>query len=508
MRAAAVFTTWLVAFIGATGSAAAASSPGCTAVNQNGPVEVGISTSMAVFFNLGQAASYWNVGDSIGFAGSPKTQVNNSSSDIQDTRDGNTVFASDGAATYVIQPGETGDTFEMGLSTIDSVITFDLACTPAGPGPIVTAISPVRGGPAGGTSVAITGQNFTGATAVAFGSTAAAAFTVSSATQITATSPAGIGTVDVTVTTPSGTSPTSSADQFIYATTNTHDFNGDGKSDIAWRDTSGNLAAWLMNGGAVLQSAGLGAVPSSFSIIGQHDFNGDGKADVLWRDSSGNVSMWLMNGAAVGSAAAVGNLTSNWTLSGTGDLNGDGKGDLLWRDSNTGTVAVWFMNGATIASTASFGALPSTWTIVGDANGEILWRDSSGDIALWGVQGGQVTSSSGLGTVTGNFVVQGVGDFNGDGKLDILWRDTNSGALSIWFTNGTQVTSGASVGTLPSNWSVAQVGDYNGDGKSDILLLDNAGDLAVWEMNGAAVSSSLPISNVGPTWTVQNLNAH
>jgi hypothetical protein len=82
---------------------------------------------------------------------------------------------------------------------------------------------------------------------------------------------------------------------------------------------------------------------------------------------------------------------------------------------------------------------------------------------------------------------QGVGDFNGDDAVDILWRDTNSGALSIWFTNGTQVTSGAAVGTLLSNWSVAQVGDYNGDGKSDILLLDNVGDLAVWEMNGHGV---------------------
>ena len=145
--------------------------------------------------------------------------------------------------------------------------------------------------------------------------------------------------------------------------TATHDFNGDGKSDILWRNTSGNVAAWLMNGGTVSQSAALGTVPSSFSIIGQHDFNGDGKADVLWRDTSGNISMWFMNGAAVASAAAVGNLTSNWTLYGTGDLNGDGKGDLLWRDSNTGTVAVWFMNGATVASTAIFGALPSNWTI-------------------------------------------------------------------------------------------------------------------------------------------------
>ena len=92
---------------------------------------------------------------------------------------------------------------------------------------------------------------------------------------------------------------------------------------------------------------------------------------------------------------------------------------------------------------ANFGAVPSNWTILGDANSGILWRDTAGDIALWGVQNGQVTSATGLGTVTSNFVVQGVGDFNGDGKIDILWRDTNSGALSIWFTNGTQVTSAA-----------------------------------------------------------------
>ena len=290
--------------------------------------------------------------------------------------------------------------------------------------------------------------------------------------------------------------------------TGTHDFSGDGKSDILWRNTSGGLAVWLMNGGTVSQSAGLGTLPSSYSIIGQHDFNEDGKTDVLWRDTSGNVSMWLMNGAAVSSAAAVGNLTSNWALYGTGDLNGDGYGDLLWRDSNTGTVAVWFMNGATVAATAVFGALPSSWTILGDGYGDILWRDSAGDIALWGVQNGQVTSSSGLGTVTSNFVVQGIGDFNGDGKIDILWRDTNSGALSIWFTDGTQVTSAGIVSTLPSNWSVAQIGDYDGDGRSDILLLDSAGDVAIWFMNGAAVSSSAGVSNVGPTWQVQNVNAN
>ena len=85
------------------------------------------------------------------------------------------------------------------------------------PGPNVSGISPVRGPTGGGTVVTLTGTNFTGATAVKFGATNASSFTVNSATQITATSPAGAaGTVHITVTTASGTSGTSTADQFTY----------------------------------------------------------------------------------------------------------------------------------------------------------------------------------------------------------------------------------------------------------------------------------------------------
>jgi FG-GAP-like repeat len=63
--------------------------------------------------------------------------------------------------------------------------------------------------------------------------------------------------------------------------TNTHDFNGDGYSDIAWRDTVGDVAIWLMNGTAIASSGGLGTVPTTWSIVGQRDFDGDGKADLL-----------------------------------------------------------------------------------------------------------------------------------------------------------------------------------------------------------------------------------
>jgi GH25 family lysozyme M1 (1,4-beta-N-acetylmuramidase) len=84
------------------------------------------------------------------------------------------------------------------------------------PAPTVTSISPASGPTSGGTGVTITGSNFTGATAVQFGSVNAASFTFDNDSSITATSPAESGTVDVTVTTPSGTSATSSADQFTY----------------------------------------------------------------------------------------------------------------------------------------------------------------------------------------------------------------------------------------------------------------------------------------------------
>ncbi|MGX1747959.1 IPT/TIG domain-containing protein [Brevundimonas sp. NPDC055320] len=82
--------------------------------------------------------------------------------------------------------------------------------------PTVTSISPATGLAAGGTTVTITGTNFSGATRVTFGGTAAS-YTVNSDTQITATAPAGTGTVNVQVRTAGGTSAASSADQYTYA---------------------------------------------------------------------------------------------------------------------------------------------------------------------------------------------------------------------------------------------------------------------------------------------------
>ena len=84
------------------------------------------------------------------------------------------------------------------------------------PIPTVTSVSPHLGSAAGGATVTISGNTLTGATAVRFGTAQATSFTVNSPTSITATAPPGTGTVDVIVTTPAGTSPTVSTDQFTY----------------------------------------------------------------------------------------------------------------------------------------------------------------------------------------------------------------------------------------------------------------------------------------------------
>jgi alpha-tubulin suppressor-like RCC1 family protein len=84
------------------------------------------------------------------------------------------------------------------------------------PAATVTGVSPGSGPQQGGASVSIAGLNLSEATSVHFGSSAASAFTVNSATSITATAPAGTGTVDITVTTSSGTSAASAADRFTY----------------------------------------------------------------------------------------------------------------------------------------------------------------------------------------------------------------------------------------------------------------------------------------------------
>src|SRR5437773_2574421 len=55
------------------------------------------------------------------------------------------------------------------------------------------------------------------------------------------------------------------------------------------------------------------------------DFNGDGKADILWQNSStGQRVIWLMDGTALQSVVNLGTVATSWSIAGSSDFNGDG----------------------------------------------------------------------------------------------------------------------------------------------------------------------------------------
>jgi hypothetical protein len=318
---------------------------------------------------------------------------------------------------------------------------------------------------------------------------------------------------------PSDNSSVGAAWVFVRSRTATHDFNGDHMSDIAWRDTTGNVAIWEMNGTSILNASTsfVGNVPGNWSILGNGDYNGDGKSDILWHDTSGNVAIWEMNGTSIlnASTSFVANVPGTWSIVGTGDFNGDGNSDILWRDGS-GNVAIWEMNGTSVlnASTSFVANVPGNWSVVGngdyngDGKSDILWHDTSGNVAIWEMNGTTVlnASTSFVANVPG-WTIVGTGDFDGDGKSDILWRDA-SGNVAIWEMNGTTVLNAATsfVANVGGTWSIFGSGDYNAAGKSDILWRDGSGNVVIWEMNGTAVLNQATsfVGNVAGNWSIQD----
>ena len=290
-----------------------------------------------------------------------------------------------------------------------------------------------------------------------------------------------------------------------------HDLNGDGYSDIVWRNTAGDVGIWLMNGSTVSQAPVLGNVSTNWSVIGQRQLNSSGYADVIWRNTAGDVGVWLMNGSQILSTSVLGNVPPIWSVVGTSAYNATiGYSELFWRDA-AGDVGIWQMNGAQVLSAPVLGNVPLNWTIagIGDFGGtskaDILWRDSAGDVAIWFMNGTQIVSTPVLGNVPTDWVIVGTGDFNGDGKSDILWRNS-AGDIGVWFMNGSQIASASVLGNVPVSWSVAETGDFNGDGYSDILWRNSNGDVAIWLMNGTKVLAAPDIGNVLFSWTIQSAN--
>jgi hypothetical protein len=246
------------------------------------------------------------------------------------------------------------------------------------------------------------------------------------------------------------------------------DFNGDGKTDILWRNkVTGQNVVWFMNGAAFSSYSLIDAVAdTNWQIVGTGDFNGDGKTDILWRNkSTGQNVLWLMNGAAFSSYSLIDAVAdTNWQIVGTGDFNGDGKTDILWRNKSTGQNVLWLMNGAAFSSYSLIDAVADTnWQIVGtgdfnsDGKTDILWRNkSTGQNVVWFMNGAAFSSYSLIDAVADtNWEIVGTGDFNSDGKVDILWRNKSTGQNVVWFMNGATLSSYSWIDTVAdTNWEI------------------------------------------------------
>ena len=274
------------------------------------------------------------------------------------------------------------------------------------------------------------------------------------------------------------------------------DFNGDGRADILWRTTSGDLDLWSSGSGqtsASFSSQGLGAAPTGSVIHPNSDITGDGRADLVWRNATGDLSIWTANSDATFTPHDIGVVPTDWSVQQLGDFSGDGKADILWRNAG-GDTAIWTSNGDLSFTPHEIGVIPTGWTIqpLGDFNGDgkadILWRNTGGDTAVWLSNPGAGYAGftpKDLGVVPTGWTIQQTGDFNGDGKADILWRDS-VGDTSVWLsTPGAGYTGLApkDLGAVPTSWTIQQVGDFNGDGKADILWLNTGGDVSLWLSN-------------------------
>jgi FG-GAP-like repeat len=133
----------------------------------------------------------------------------------------------------------------------------------------------------------------------------------------------------------------------------TNDFNGDGNSDILWRNTNGNIAIWSLDG-TIATPQSLGSLTADWTIAGTGDFNGDLTEDILWRNDDGTVVAWQLNDSAFTTSTVLGRVGTDWTIAGTGDFNGDSESDILWRN-NDGTVALWQLNDSAYTAGVSLG---------------------------------------------------------------------------------------------------------------------------------------------------------
>jgi hypothetical protein len=316
-------------------------------------------------------------------------------------------------------------------------------------------------------------------------------------------------------------------------------------SEATFPETSG----WASSGFMSNQGIGDAFVAEIQYVMTKNDFNGDGYGDILWRHyGTGKNAVWFLGNSGSGApvagfqgfgpkeqelspeeAAAIqammnpGNPANVKDWNALSDLrkaadfrNGrrDKEIEYIDFDGRAGGRTLSGMGAGPASALAStflgyaflLPVTESYWYIVGtgdfnnDGKADILWQhDTTGTNIVWFMNGTTFSSYQYvLNAGDLNWKIAGTGDFNNDGKVDILWRHATSGANAVWFMNGATYSSYAYLPAADLNWKVVGTGDFNLDGKVDILWQHaTTGANAVWYMNGATYMSYEFLLNAG-----------
>jgi glucose/arabinose dehydrogenase len=183
--------------------------------------------------------------------------------------------------------------------------------------------------------------------------------------------------------------------------------------------------------------------------------------------------------------------------------NGDAQPDLVWQDGTDGFLAAWLMNGAAASSAVllSPSEVPTSWRIVGagdfnaDGKPDLVWQDlATGAAVVWYMNGTTAIGAEALALGPAVIDLRGAGDFDRDGRPDLVVRDPASGGLWIVFMNGTVPTGASFLGIAPASWSLAGVADFDADGGPDLLWQDlTGGFLGVSFVDAGSVVGFLPL---------------
>ena len=247
------------------------------------------------------------------------------------------------------------------------------------------------------------------------------------------------------------------------------------------------------------------------------DYNGDGFSDVFWVNANtGQNLIWNMVNNQFNSQQVVAGITvPDNAISISGDFNGNGTTDVFQWNVNNGQANNLLFSNDQVATTVP---LPTTlpasgWfpEISGDFNGDgrsdILWHNftTTANVVWFFNSNGQFSSQTVLPSSTNNWTPLGSGDFNGNGTDDILWQNTANNTNEIWTMSGGQFVHQT---TLPSTgggggWTFAGVGDFNADGTDDILWHNFfTNDNVAWQINNSSFVQQSTLPDTAGTWAL------